>query len=380
MLAARLFSLRSIVSLTFGQSLLRLAVAALAAIAVIPTAGAIAQDAGRARIMTQNMFLGSSFAAIAAATTPTAFVQAVTTTFGNIQASKPAERAAALANEIAKARPDFVALQEAWILRKGTRPPATDVVSDQLQLLLDALAERGLRYETVLIVPNLDAEAPTLLGFDARLTDRTAIIARRDGGADDIKLSNIQVQEFLFNEVIPTPGVPVVNMRGWGSVDVTMRGGTFRLVTTHLTTPVPGPNPVLTQQLQAAELVRSALNTSLPVIVVGDFNVTADSGVDPTFATYQLLIGGGLIDLWPQKGGSDPGFTCCQDATLLNPVSQLSHRVDLVLYRGNFSPLDIFLVGNTPAERTPSGLWPSDHAGVVATLRIPQTPRAEAGN
>lgn len=365
----------------FRQSLLRLALAALAAIALLPTTGAIADDAGRVRIMTQNMYLGSGFTAIEAATNLPTFVQAVTTTFLNIQATKPAERAAALANEIAKARPDVVALQEAWIVRKGTRP-ATEVVSDQLQLLLDALAGRGLRYETVLIVPNLDAEAPTLLGFDARLTDRTAIIARRDGESDDIKLANVQVQEFLVNQVIPTPipGVAVVNLRGWGSVDVTMRGGTFRLVATHLTQPVPGPNPAAIQQLQAAELVRSALDTSLPVVVVGDFNATADSGVDPTFATYQLLIGAGLIDLWPQKGGSDPGFTCCQDPTLLNPVSQLSHRVDLVLYRGNFTPLDIFLVGNTPADRTPSGFWPSDHAGVVATLRIPQTQHAEAGN
>jgi len=114
--------------------------------------------------------------------------------------------------------------------------------------------------------------------------------------------------------------------------------------------------------------------------VVGDFNVTADSGLDPTFATYQLLIGAGLIDLWPQQRGFDPGFTCCQDAALLNPVSQLSHRIDLVLYRGNFSPLDIVLVGNTPADRTPSGRWPSDHAGLVATLRIPQTQHTEAGN
>lgn len=356
-------------------------IALAAAICVLPRSDARADDDGRVRIMTQNMFEGTNFIELLSATTPLAFLQAVTTTFQGIQATKPAERAAAVADEIAKARPDFVAIQEATILRTGASAPATTVVSDQLQLLLDALAARGLRYEAVLIVPNQDAEAPSTLGFDIRITDRTTIIARRNGDSDDVKLSNIQVQEFLANQVFKTAvGVSVVETRGWGSVDVTMRGGTFRLVTTHLTTPVPGPTPAATQQLQAAELVHSALNTSLPVVVVGDFNVTADSGVDPTFATYQLLIGAGLIDLWPQKGGSDPGFTCCQDATLLNPVSQLSHRVDLVLYRGNFTPLDIFLVGNTPADRTPSGFWPSDHAGVVATLRIPQTQHAAGGN
>src|SRR5262249_60614327 len=93
----------------FRQSLLRLAVAALAAIAVVPTTGAIADDAGRVRIMTQNMFLGSSFTAIAAATNLPTFVQAVTTPFLNIQASKPAERAAAPAPAIPKGPPDFAA-------------------------------------------------------------------------------------------------------------------------------------------------------------------------------------------------------------------------------------------------------------------------------
>ncbi|MEU6069315.1 MULTISPECIES: hypothetical protein [Streptomyces] len=34
---------------------------------------------------------------------------------------------------------------------------------------------------------------------------------------------------------------------------------------------------------------------------------------------------------------------------------------------------NIHLVGNEQSDRTPSGLWPSDHAGIVATLRVPKT-------
>ena len=30
------------------------------------------------------------------------------------------------------------------------------------------------------------------------------------------------------------------------------------------------------------------------------------------------------------------------------------------------------MTGNDPSERTPSGLWPSDHGGVVSTLNIPK--------
>src|SRR5690349_20916494 len=117
----------------FSRSILLLS--AVLSLGAIPRTDAIADESGSTRIMTQNMSLGTNFTEILTASSQLAFVQAVTTTYLAIQATKPAERAAALANEIVKARPDFVALQEAAILRTGTRP-ATTVVSDQLQLLL----------------------------------------------------------------------------------------------------------------------------------------------------------------------------------------------------------------------------------------------------
>ena len=54
----------------------------------------------------------------------------------------------------------------------------------------------------------------------------------------------------------------------------------------------------------------------------------------------------------------------------MNPTSQLTTRVDLVLLKGNIQVLDIRRVGEQPGDRTASGLWPSDHAGVIATLKI----------
>jgi hypothetical protein len=32
------------------------------------------------------------------------------------------------------------------------------------------------------------------------------------------------------------------------------------------------------------------------------------------------------------------------------------------------------VVGDTTADKTPSGLWPSDHAGIVATLVLSNKP------
>jgi hypothetical protein len=105
---------------------------------------------------------------------------------------------------------------------------------------------------------------------------------------------------------------------------------------------------------------------------MGDFNVDPASLELPLRVTYQLLINAGFSDAWRQLNPSDPGFTCCQDANLLNPNSALSFRPDLVLTRGAVSVEDIKLVGDKPSDRTPSDphLWPSDHAGLLATLRI----------
>ena len=64
-----------------------------------------------------------------------------------------------------------------------------------------------------------------------------------------------------------------------------------------------------------------------------------------------------------------PGYTCCQAGDLTNPVSQLYERIDIVFTRNiALATGQSILIGDTPAERTPSGLWPSDHAGVVPRL------------
>jgi hypothetical protein len=46
-------------------------------------------------------------------------------------------------------------------------------------------------------------------------------------------------------------------------------------------------------------------------------------------------------------------------------------RIDLVLFRGGFGTLGAQRIGNSTADLTPSGLWPSDHAGVVTRLQLP---------
>lgn len=342
------------------------------------------RDDGVVRVMTQNMYQGADLTPLLAAT-PAQLPGAAATAYTNIlENSKPAERAAALAREIVRNRVDLVGLQEAVILRKGPLQfppgpsflPATTVVLDSIQLLLNELAKLREPYYVVAIVPGLDAELPAInasLFIDARLTVSDVIIAR--SRSTDLKLSNVQVQGFLIDRSFPTgSGVVIPNPRGWAAVDVEKNGRKFRFAVTHLEQPDPAQTP------QAHDMINGAGNTTLPVVFVGDFNVRADDSGDPTYAVYQQFIDTGFVDAWALKRPGDPGYTFGQDPDLLNPVSLLSERIDLVLFRGAFQVADIHLVGDDEDDRTPSGLWPSDHAGVVATLKIPKTHVASSGH
>jgi exonuclease III len=124
---------------------------------------------------------------------------------------------------------------------------------------------------------------------------------------------------------------------------------------------------------QALELVRTAANTTLPVVLVCDCNANSDPA-DPiffqNFPAYLLLKNAGFVDVFRIARPNDPGFTCCQDENLLNVISTMSRRIDLVQFRGPFTIEDVQVVGASPADRLRLGLWPSDHAGVVATLTL----------
>ena len=119
-------------------------------------------------------------------------------------------------------------------------------------------------------------------------------------------------------------------LRGWGSVDVTLRGQTFRFINTHL----EQDSAEAIQEAQGDEILSGPANTSLPVILVGDFNSRADgNGTD----TYDNLIGAGYKDAWSATHPGEPGNTWGHDENLLNTTVNLTQRIDLVLFRNTSS-------------------------------------------
>jgi endonuclease/exonuclease/phosphatase family metal-dependent hydrolase len=196
------------------------------------------------------------------------------------------------------------------------------------------------------------------------MTDRDVVLARSGVG-----ISQVGDGRFTAAVQFQLAGVvPVTIPRGWTSVVAQAGGATFRFVNTHLEIGAPGFADV--QVAQAQELVAILNGSTLPTIAVGDLNSSGPPGASDT-ATYGIVTGAGFADAWTALRPAEPGATCCQDPALRNPDSQLTSRIDLVLYRGAFTPNSVDLVGEAPPDRTPSGVWPSDHAGVVASLRPP---------
>ena len=75
-----------------------------------------------------------------------------------------------------------------------------------------------------------------------------------------------------------------------------------------------------------------------------------------------------LLDALAERGA---GYHEVVGATLTDPDNPLTSRIDLVLYSDEVKAPRATIVGDDPSDMTASGLWPSDHAGVVARLVVP---------
>jgi endonuclease/exonuclease/phosphatase family metal-dependent hydrolase len=314
-------------------------------------------------IMTQNMDEGTGFGPLLIAGSLPEFVAAVTATYQEVQASKPEERAAAVAHEIALARPTLVGLQEVALWRTGPlgSSNATSVQIDQLGSLMRALDAQGAHYAPLYVETNLDVGAPSTLGYQVRATDRNVVLARTDLSPSEFKVLRVKAGQFVNVLTVPSVVGPVSVPRSWIAVDAQIRGTVYRFITTHLDASDPS-----VQVAQGNELLQGPANTTLPVVIAGDLNSAASGGPDLT-ATYNNLRNAGFADAWTLANPSDPGFTWplhAEDPYTFVLPPPLSERIDLVLVRNNIRVSAAGRVGFTPAALTRSGLWPSDHAGV----------------
>jgi endonuclease/exonuclease/phosphatase family metal-dependent hydrolase len=352
-----------------GTVVFCLIIASLAAAALATSAQA--DEPRPAKVMTRNIYLGADLTRSITATTIPQLLAANAQIFANVQQTNFPERAKALAREIKDADPTLVGLQEVALWRSGAfnnPAPATTVEYDFLASLQSELAAVGAPYDLVRKQQEADLEAPAGSPYfrDIRLTLHDAILVK-SGLASEVQLSNAQSANFNNNLTLTTgTGQTITVLRGWVSVDAVVNKRPFRFVNTHLEAFHPG-----VRAQQAGELVAgSGPIGSAPgkAVLVGDINSDPNQG-SPNNIAYNVLIGAGLVDTWPVANPGDPGLTCCFSELLDDPsASVFGSRIDDVFTKGAVGVTSSRVYGTDPDNRTASGLWPSDHAGVMATL------------
>jgi endonuclease/exonuclease/phosphatase family metal-dependent hydrolase len=341
-------------------------------------------DAGRgegqfARVMSRNLYIGTNISVVLEAPTQQLVPVFVWQAHAEVIRSRPEERMARIADEIAAARPDLVGLQE--VMQFFTQTPgdvlvgnpqqANDLQFDFLQLLLDALAARGAAYTVAVVTENIDIELPAFdaaqgILYDLRVIDRTAVLARRG-----VQLSNASSVNFRVFLPVELGGVQMSFRRGFSAVNAKVRGRTFRFVNVHLET----QDFAQINVAQGLELVDSVKGwAGLPVVLVGDFNSAANPSApeDRKTATYGNLIDAGLVDAWLAANPAEEGLTCCHRRDLLNTTDEFDQRIDFVFFTRPFRGTgEMYRVGHELSDRTASQRWPSDHAGLVGQIRLP---------
>ena len=330
-------------------------------------------------LMTWNLYVGSEIESIANAGSLEELVYLAGLEWAAVQATDFRERAESIADAIAERRPHAVALQE--VSRFSLRAPSIVTGSpgewaehtDYLDILLAALADRGASYVAAAAVDNFGIEVPALLGMnpatdlvDIRLEDMDVVLVR-----DDVPWHSVVTANYAENPSLIVGGQALEITRGFASAVVEVKGLPYRVVSTHLTPREEGE----TEQLaQADELITWLDGWDGPSFVMGDLNTApGNTWTD----SYGKFTDAGFTDLWTLALPDDPGPTCCQDNDLLNPVSLLDRRFDLVFFRdpaplggiGIAGDVQAERLGADPSEKTPSDLWPSDHAGVWATVK-----------
>lgn len=334
----------------------------------------------RLTVMSWNLYLGAELGPVIAATSEAELVAASTAAWAMVVKNDFRVRAAAIADQIASARPELIGLQEAYTWRLGDSPASMAVVFDYVQTLLDELAARGLRYRVAARTTLTDLQAPIMRSVDppalalVRGTDSEVILAR-----GDVRTANPGAHVFPSEHLLQLSvlGAPLEVKRGWASVDVKHQGVWLRFASTHL----EAFHPIL-RAAQALDLAAALAGETSPVVLVGDLNSDPGDEIVANRDAYLAIAGSGFEDAWrsiqARQGTDEPGFTSPFPEDLTAPEIALDERIDFVMLRGALTPETMAVLGTDASERAcvvtlaeeEVCRWPSDHAGLRATLRL----------
>ncbi|WP_327735250.1 endonuclease/exonuclease/phosphatase family protein [Streptomyces nojiriensis] len=317
-------------------------------------------DTGRRQldVATYNIYQGADLTPLFTAPNLPELVRRAGIAYGQVVATDFPLRARALSRLIKKDRPEVIGLQEVALWKTGPQGGDLTTTYDFLDILLRTLRQTGLDYRAVAVNTTFSGALPISATEQASFTDRDVILVRRG-----VRVTNTQSHLYTAKLVVPTPfGITFTIPRGWSTVDVKLAGKPVRVANTHLEPVAP---PV--RNAQGQELYNALAQSPYPVTAVGDFNSPPADVTGP----YGTFTTGGYEEAWRKVHGTGSGFTATQDPDLTNVPSKLDRRIDYVFYQPRrLSAVSADVIGDELRDRTPTGLWPSDHAGLVARLRL----------
>ena len=307
----------------------------------------------RVRVATYNLYLGADLSLLLGAVPAERLDARTDEVLRQLDATAFPKRAAAIARLLVREQVDLVGLQEVCTWHSDEQ-----LMWDCARELLAALETLGEPYDVVAEQPSFDGAGEVERGgrrVTMRLEGSNVILRRRSSRVVVEEASSGRFDNVLTMRLMEAMDVSIG--RGWCAVRCTVDGAApFTFVSTHTEA-----YEAASRDRQRTELV-AALPDDPRLVLVGDFNAQP----------HQVGMPSDFTDAWVAAGGDPDGpdaATCCQVGDLSNESSRLSERIDYVWVRA-LGVDECTRFGADPEDRTVDGLWPSDHAGVAATVVV----------
>lgn len=305
----------------------------------------------RIRVATYNLYLGADLSLLLGDVPVEELDASRAEVLRQLDVTAFPGRAPAIARLLVRERVDLVGLQEVCTWHADGK-----LLWDCLRELLAALEALDEPYDVVVSQPSFigsgeveQAGRPVTMQLEG-----SNVILRRRSSAVVVAESSSGMFDNAFSTRLMETGRVSIE-RGWCAARCTVAGASSDLVFVNTHTEAYEP---ASRDRQRTELV-AALPDAPRLVLVGDFNAEPD----------EVGMPGELVDAWSAVGNPEgpEAVTCCQAGDLSNEKSELTERIDYVWVR-RLVVERCTRFGADEEDRTEQGLWPSDHAGVVATV------------
>lgn len=391
-----------------------------------PISPARAENSEPLTVMSRNIYLGADVG-VAMKLLPN-FPAAAQFMWDQVRQTDFSQRAPKLAAEFAAQRPAVIGIQEAtiWYCKKDLWSGKVEVFNFLTQLI-DATKKTGTGY-SLAVEPqsNIRAFNPgysiAAIPYLTKVKDPSTFqpLFKQDSAScgftigdallirDDLRSKILAVGNSEYDASYSIIPALMTIYRGYSWLDLKYNNSQVRIVTTHLES-IWDQNKIPNSVLQAKQLISDLSTSTMPLIVMGDFNADyrdprsksePNPGGQPVVGKacptpaaqecnpYLMMLSAGYSNVSPDA--KDPkNFSWGATALLDGPDKErdaaakamgnefgFTDRLDYIFTKNISTALNSQMVGNT----YPDGLsiwdcgakkcFATDHAGVVATVGI----------